>query len=139
MPYIKHLLDSFNEIVVTSLITLDNIGEYDSYKQKLDRERENYYSAKALHMFCISNPFLKEEGVFEEFQLETYHGIIDVHDKKHSYKSEKIQEVLIQVTNMSYNKSLLAQTPRVVCNKVKKGVCHMLVNNGVIDWGDRAR
>ena len=67
-------------------------------------------------------------------KTEIYDGIIDVHEKDYENGYKRLVSDLAQAVQVNTSKSLLDSKLNCVGNSVRKGVCHMLVNDGKIRW-----
>jgi hypothetical protein len=65
---------------------------------------------------------------------ETYDGIFDVHSMDYRSGFERLLRVMAHVSSVQINKCPLSKLPEWIGNSEKKGVCHILVNDGVIRW-----
>ena len=65
---------------------------------------------------------------------DAYNGIIDVCWNDFDDGFKRLLAVLNQVSQITLTKSFLTQIKDLINNSEKKGICHMLVNDGRIQW-----
>ena len=78
------------------------------------------------------------ENQFQILKEDAYEGIKETYFVE-NYKNgnERLNAVMIKITSTTLDKSTLAHIKNLIGNKEKKGICHILVNDGVIvSWVD---
>lgn len=134
MTYISELLAAYAEHAGVDVIDKDKLGDYPNYKKNFERQRKDYYAAETIRQsardtltFCKNDEFL----ILKE---ETYDGVIDVCEDDYENGFDRLKSVMKHVTTVQLNKSLLCKLPGWISNSEKKGVCHMIVDDGDIKW-----
>jgi len=99
------------------------------------RQRRNYYKAESIRRGVRDN-FTQEEGTehFEALKEDMYDGIEEVYEEDYDDGVERLKAVLQQSSVITLNGSILSFIPGLLQNSAKKGICHMLVNDGKIKW-----
>jgi hypothetical protein len=74
------------------------------------------------------------EAEFGKIKDDAYDGISDVCWDNYDDGFKRLLAVLNQVAQITLTKSFLTQIKDLINNSEKKGICHMLVNDGRIQW-----
>lgn len=134
MTYVSAILEAFAEDAGVEIILENELvskKDYQKYKKKLDRYRTDFYKAESIRESLKDTKLEKEVGVFKQLEDETYDSIIDKVEEDYPTSYSRMTSVLNHVTTISL-RSLIA--PSWVGSAEKKGVCHILVNEGRIRW-----
>lgn len=134
MTYVSAILEAFAEDAGVEVILEDELlskQDYQKYKKKLDRYRADFYKAESIRESLKDTKLEKEVGVFKQLEDETYDSIIDKVEEDYPTSYARMTSVLNHVTTISLQ-SLIASS--WVGSAEKKGVCHILVNEGKIRW-----
>ncbi len=134
MTYVSAILEAFAEDAGVDIILEDELlskKDYQKYKKKLDRYRTEFYKAESIRESLKDTKLEKEVGVFKQLEDETYDSIIDKVEEDYPTSYDRMTTVLSHVTTISLQ-SLIASS--WVGSAEKKGVCHILVNEGRIRW-----
>lgn len=134
LTYIAELLAAYAEKTGVAELSLDALAGYRQYREDLRQRRKEYYAAETIRrgtreVFGETDP--DQFGILKD---ETYDGIFDVHSQDYQDGYERLLKVMAHVSSIQINKSPLSKLPEWIGNKEKKGVCHILVNDGVIRW-----
>lgn len=94
-------------------------------------QRKAYYSAVSIER-SIRDVYEDGESEFQTIKSDAWEGInmTLMRDYKNGY--DRLITVLEQSINMTLNKSVLCQIRDLISNLEKKGICHILVNDGII-------
>lgn len=134
MTYVSAILEAFAEDAGVDVILEDELiskENYRKYKNKLDRYRSDFYRAESIRESLKDTKLETEVGVFKELEDDTYNGIIDKVEEDYPTSFARMTSVLNHVTTISLQ-SLIASS--WVGSSEKKGICHILVNEGRIWW-----
>lgn len=104
-------------------------------QEDLKNQRINYYEAESIRRGVRDN-FMPEEGVehFDNLKNDMYNGVIDVYEEEYDDGVKKLKAVLKQSLVITLNGSILSFMPGLLRNATKKGICHMLVDDGRLSW-----
>ena len=135
LGYIDALLCAFANV--------DQVARYDNpesvpekWSSEMKKQRKNYYKAESIRRGIRDN-FMPEEGVdhFDDLKDDLYDGIEEtVEDTSYKDAMKRLKAVLQQASVVTLNGSVLSFIPGLLGNSSKKGICHMLVNDGRISW-----
>lgn len=134
LPYVQELFASYAQAEHKSSVTKDTLPQMPvKYERNFTEQRENYYNAESIRR-SVREVFSDGEDDFNRLKDDAYDGISDTcwDDFEHGYA--RLLAVLKQVSQITLSKSYLAQISNWIGNSEKKGVCHMLVNDGRIHW-----
>lgn len=132
MNYITALLDAYSDELGVQINKVEALKVHSKFFAHFIRQRKDYYSAETIRRFVRDT--LTDGKQFEVLKTEIYNGIIDVHDKDYESGFKRLCADLVQAVQVNTSKSLLDCKLNCVGNSVRKGVCHMLVNDDRIRW-----
>ncbi|MGX7140032.1 ABC-three component system protein [Facklamia languida] len=133
MVYIKALFDAYSDEYSTR-ISKENLHTCpQKYLNNFNDQRKNYYSAESVNRF-VRDGILDGEDHFDMLVEETYDGLTETIESEYDNGYKRLCETLKQVSQISLNGAILAQIPVLINNKVRKGICHILVNNERFKW-----
>lgn len=75
----------------------------------------------------------EEEEYFTILTQEIFDGVIDVWEAPYNYGIDRLRDVLQAAIQTPVNQCWLSKDTVWIGNSQKKGVCHVLVNEGRID------
>lgn len=134
MVYVSELLDAYADNAGVSIISKDSLENYPKYKKNFDRQRKDYYAAETIRQSARDLFLDSKADEFTILKEETYDGIIDVCDDDYPDGYNRLNCVMKHATTIQLNKSLLSKLPGWISISEKKGICHLLVNDGEIKW-----
>lgn len=108
------------------------IEDFPQYKRHFQRQKEAYFAAEAVR-HASRDAFLDDEDPFEELLEESYDGIIEVWEKQYPDGLDRMEAVLSQAVQISMESNLISRETAWITVRVKKGLCHVLVNEGRIE------
>ena len=76
----------------------------------------------------------KLSNQFDVLKEETLSGVKDTARRQHPNGYEKMLSVMEHATTLPVDNYLLCKSPYWISGKIKKGVCHHLVNDGKLKW-----
>ncbi len=134
MIYVKELLEAYAEAKNVPVLTKESLSQYPGYQQNFQRQRKDYYAAEAVRRGTRDAFQESDTDHFGVLKDETYDGIIDVHSQDYAHGYERLTAVMSHATLLPVDKCLLSRVPSWIGNSEKKGVCHVLVNEGRFRW-----
>jgi hypothetical protein len=136
--YIGALFEAYDDASTESNPPSEDITKYPKYDKDLKQRRIEFFAAEAVRRGTRENFHSNNaDNLFGELMSETLSGIADIHamDYKHGYA--RLLSVMNHATVLHLDKCILGRIPEWVGANQKKGVCHMLVNDGQIKgWVD---
>lgn len=132
--YVTELFAAYTDAEKTVNITSDTLPSYPRYQRNYEEQRKNYYNAESIRR-SVREVFAEEgSDQFEILKEDMYDGVSTTCDQDFDNGYTRLLEVLKQASGITVSKSLLSNIPNWIGNSEKKGVCHMLVNDGKIRW-----
>lgn len=126
-PYVNALYDVYAEKYKKSI---DCIEDCPKEKNHFTRQRQAYFDAEGVRR--ASRDSYKDDLPFDELKSEMYDGIIEVYECEYNTGYSRLQKVLEHASQVSFDSVILYRETRWINQSVKKGVCHILVNDGKI-------
>lgn len=134
LAYITELLEAYAEAAGVSELSRAALSGYPKYSDDLRQRRKEYYAAETIRRGTREVFKESDSDQFELLKEETYDGIFDIHSQDYKSGFDRLLKVMTQVSAIQINKCSLSKLPEWIGNKEKKGVCHILVNDGRISW-----
>lgn len=136
-PYINALLEVYaqdSNTPITSISDLDNLNL--QYKEHIKVQRENFYNAESvLHQIRDAGIFTDGVNEFDVLKNETLDSISDTVIEQYKNGFARVKQVLHVVASVNFTKSFLAKPGNgLIGPSEKRGIVHMLVNDGKVKW-----
>lgn len=136
MAYVRELLAAYGDAEGIGEITKEELPKYSKYSKNFIRQRKSYYAAESIRRFARDSFSSVEPNQFETLKEETLDGVVDVCESDYPNGFIRLNNVMEHVTKIDLSKCLLIQIPGCIGNNERKGICHILVNEGEIGWVD---
>lgn len=136
MPYVNALCAAYADAIAQA-VTPDIIGMLPGrYRRDFTSQRTSYYEAEWLH-HSVRDVFDGGEEKFEALKKDAYDGIESTYFQDYDNGYQRLQAVLDKITNTTLDTSSIDRIKNLMKNVHKKGICHILVNDGTINsWVD---
>ena len=136
MPYVNALCAAYADALMQA-VTPDIIGTLPGrYRRDFSSQRASYYEAEWLH-HSVRDVFDGGEEKFEALKKDAYDGIESTYLQDYDNGYQRLQAVLDKITNTTLDTSSIDRIKSLMKNVHKKGICHILVNDGTINsWVD---
>lgn len=134
LAYITQLLEAYAEAAGVTELSRSALSGYPKYNNDLRQRRKEYYAAETIRRGTREVFKESDADQFELLKEETYDGIFDIHSQDYKSGYDRLLKVMTQVSSIQINKCSLSKLPEWIGNKEKKGVCHILANDGRISW-----
>lgn len=108
------------------------IEDFPKRKNHYQRQKEAFFAAEAVR-HAVRDSFLDGENPFHDLLDEGYDGIIDTWERSYPDGLDRMEAVLDQASHISMESNPISRETAWVTTKVKKGLCHELVNEGRIE------
>lgn len=116
----------------TGMLQGFSLDDLPQFKRHFQRQKEAYFAAEAVR-HASRDAFLDEEDPFSDLLDESYDGIIETWEKHYTDGFERMEAVLSQAVQISMESNLISRETAWVTVRVKKGLCHVLVNERRIE------
>lgn len=133
--YVKALFDAYASAMKSGPIDKDALSSLpNKYKRNFSDQRINYYSAVRIDRF-VRETIADGNSEADKWKKGTFDYIKDTlwDDYDDGYK--RLLEVLKKVVDSSTT-SVIEGFKNLIGAKEKKGVCHLLANDGTLQWVD---
>lgn len=133
LEYIHALYEVFAEKLNRENFTKDDMPLLNrGMRENFREQREAYYSAVSVER-SVRDMFTDGENEFQILKDDAWRGIDTTYWKDHPDGYARLNAVLEKVTSTSLDRSILSQMRNLIGNLEKKGICHILVNDGTIE------
>ncbi len=132
--YVCELYNAYADAGNLEFVNLSIINTlHKRYERNFIDQRKNYFNAKCV-LRSVRDNIADSEIVFNQLKDDTFDGICDTYWDDYDNGYIRLVEVLKHVTNLPLTKPVLSEITNLIGNSEKKGICHMLVNDGKIKW-----
>ena len=133
LDYIRALYEVFAEKLHRETFTSADVQILPkSMKANYREQRKAYYSAISIER-SVRDVFDDGEDEFQRLKDDAWNGINTTYWKEYPDGYARLNAVLEKITSTSLDGSVLSQMRNLIGNLEKKGICHILVNDGVIE------
>lgn len=137
MIYVRELLAAYADAEGLDELPKDSLPDYPKYKKDFGRRRKDYYAAESIRRGSRDIFGETDPDQFSVLKDETYDGIIDIYNNDFDHGLARLNSVMTQASIIRIDRCLFSRLPNWIGNREKKGVCHILVNDGRIKrWVD---
>ena len=132
LPYIIELLKVYSSLEGKDIKSIDELQAYPKYKNHLIEQNKCYYSAEAIKR-TLRDLFADGEEHFNLLKDEIYDSIYEAYvDLSLDDGYQRLKNVLEMVSKANLNSTILLNIKGLITIKERKGICHILVNDGRI-------
>lgn len=133
LPFIEQLLRAYADALNRDSISSNDVETLPKrYRMDFTDQRKAYYSADNVH-HSAREIFENGEAMFQDLKVDAYEGIKPTYWKDYDHGYARLIAVLEKITDTTLDKSDLSKIRGPISNLEKKGVCHILVNDGTIE------
>lgn len=112
-----------------SVVDIPSLPE--EYQEDFADQQACYYSAVGIQ-HSIRDIFDDGDDEFDLLKKDAWNGINMTYRRSYDNGYERLLAVLEKITNTTLDLSALSQIRNLIGNMEKKGICHILVNDGTI-------
>ena len=132
--YVKELYRVYHEKTGEDYARPEDLNSQPKLRKHFDKNRKDYYMAETIHRELRDTIRLDEEDGFDLLKDEIYDGVITTRDKEYDFAYDRLTAVMEHATSLPLSNNLQDHMLNWVGAGEKKGVCHMLVNDGRLSW-----
>lgn len=133
IPYVTELMVAYGEAEGVADFTKDALKQHNNkYGEHFNRQRKDFYAAESVRQGTREAYGETDPDQFEVLKEETYDGVVDVWEQDHNNGYVRLNKVLTQAAQIRIDRCWLCRDTDWIGNSQKKGVCHILVNDGKI-------
>ena len=137
--YIKELYLAYGDAVGMDSFSTNDLSCFPDYAEDLDDRRIDFYAAETIRRGVLELGSGNLSSQFDVLKDETLEGIKDTAKRTHLNGFEHMLAIMEQAVITPVTNYLLSASPYWISGKIKKGVCHHLVNDGKLTWVRRRR
>ena len=137
IPYVHALLTVYaQDAKIGKEISVDDLDAMDPiYKVNLRIQRSSYYSAESvLHQIRDCDLFTDADKRFHVLKVEILDAIEDVINRRYRNGFDRLQVTMDFVAGVTITKAGENLTNGLIGAKEKRGIIHILVNDGKVTW-----
>lgn len=137
--YIKELFAAYGDAENMPSFLVDDLTLFPDYSDDLEERRIDFYAAETIRRGVLELKGNSLIGQFDVLKDETFNGVKDTAKRLHPNGYERMLAVMEQAVITPVTNYILSASPYWISGKIKKGVCHHLVNDGKLKWIRRKR
>lgn len=132
--YVTALFSVFSQKTSKPIMSIDDLDDFPIYQREIQIHREHFYSAESV-LYKVRDFFYDAESEFATLKDEIFDAIwLDV-NRHYPDAYEKLTTTMNTVAVITLSKSYFSKLANgIVGIGEKKGVVHMLVNDGKVRW-----
>lgn len=134
LGYVKELYRVYQEETDEEYARPADLDAHPKLKKNFNRQRKDYYSAETIRRELRDTIRQDETEGFDILKDEMYDGVITTRDKDYDSSLLRLTAVMEHATEVPISNNLQDRLLDWVGPGEKKGVCHMLVNDGRMTW-----
>ena len=137
--YISELYLAYGDAEDMDSFSGKDLSSFPDYAEDLDDRRVDFYAAETIRRGVME---LGSGGLANQFDVlkdETFVGVKDTAKRTHPNGFEHMLAVMEQAVVTPVTNYLLSTSPYWISGKIKKGVCHHLVNDDKLTWVRRRK
>lgn len=132
--YVSALLSVYSQAASKTITTIDDLDEFPEYQAEIQIHREYFYSAESV-LTKVRKFFYDAENEFNTLKNEVFDSIKLDLVRSYPCGYSKLTNTMDKVIIISLSKSFFSKPGnQLVGNGEKRGVVHMLVNDGKVRW-----
>lgn len=132
--YIDELCLAYGDAEGMDFFSTDDLSSFPDYSDDLEDRRIDFYAAETIRRGVLELKGSSLTGQFDVLKDETYNGVKDTARRTHPNGYERMLAVMEQAVVAPVTNYILSASPYWISGKIKKGVCHHLVNDGKLTW-----
>lgn len=132
--YLEKILEAYSENKNEN-INFNSVNSFFDLVKDFSSRRKEYYSAESLKR-CIRDIF-SNENEFDMLKTEMFSGISDFVESNFQDGFDKLKKTMHESTKVNLSISRVDNDLHFIGNTDKKGICHHLANQDLINWRTR--
>ena len=137
--YIGELYHAYGDAEGIDSFSKNDLPSFPDYLADLDDRRIDFYAAETIRRGVLELKGDNLTGQFDVLKDETLDGVKDTAKRTHINGYEHMLAIMEQAVNVPVTNYILSASPYWISGKIKKGVCHHLVNDGKLVWVKRRK
>jgi hypothetical protein len=137
--YIEELFLAYGDAEGMDLFSADELSSFPDYSDDFEDRRIDFYAAETIRRGVLELKGSSLTGQFDVLKDETYNGVKDTTRRTHPNGYERLLAVMEQAVIAPVTNYILSASPYWISGRIKKGICHHLVNDGKLKWARRRK
>lgn len=130
--YIHELFLAYGDAEQINDFSEDHLVNFSDYQEDLQDRRIDYFAAETIQRSVLE---IDVRNQFDILKEETLSGVKDTMKKRHDNGYERMLSVMEMAAQLPTPQSyFLGISSNWISSKIKKGVCHHLVNDNKLKW-----
>ena len=132
--YIDELFLAYGDAEGMDVFSRNDLLSFPDYEEDLNGRRIDFYAAESIRRGVLELGSGSLTDQFDVLKSETLVGVTDTAKRTHLNGYERMLAVMEQAVTTPMTNYVLSASPYWIGGKIKKGVCHHLVNDGKLTW-----
>ena len=132
--YIDELFLAYGDAEGMDVFSKNDLLSFPDYEEDLNGRRIDFYAAESIRRGVLELGSGSLTDQFDVLKSETLVGVTDTAKRTHPNGYERMLAVMEQAVTTPMTNYVLSASPYWIGGKIKKGVCHHLVNDGKLTW-----
>ncbi|EJP32012.1 hypothetical protein HMPREF1147_1584 [Selenomonas sp. FOBRC9] len=132
--YIDELFLAYGDAEGMDVFSRNDLISFPDYEEDLNGRRIDFYAAESIRRGVLELGSGSLTDQFDVLKSETLVGVTDTAKRAHPNGYERMLAVMEQAVTTPMTNYVLSASPYWIGGKIKKGVCHHLVNDGKLAW-----
>ena len=128
--YIDELFLAYGDAEGMNVFSANDLPSFPDYEEDLNGRRIDFYAAESIRRGVLELGSGSLTDQFDILKSETLVGVTDTAKRTHPNGYERMLAVMEQAVTTPMTNYVLSASPYWIGGKIKKGVCHHLVNDG---------
>ena len=137
--YIDELFLAYGDAEGMNVFSANDLPSFPDYEEDLNGRRIDFYAAESIRRGVLELGSGSLTDQFDILKSETLVGVTDTAKRTHPNGYERMLAVMEQAVTTPMTNYVLSASPYWIGGKIKKGVCHHLVNDGKLAWIRRSK
>ena len=132
--YIDELFLAYGDAEGMNVFSANDLPSFPDYEEDLNGRRIDFYAAESIRRGVLELGSGSLTDQFDILKSETLVGVTDTAKRTHPNGYERMLAVMEQAVTTPMTNYVLSASPYWIGGRIKKGVCHHLVNDGKLPW-----
>ena len=132
--YIDELFLAYGDAEGMDVFSRNDLISFPDYEEDLNGRRIDFYAAESIRRGVLELGSGSLTDQFDILKSETLVGVTDTAKRTHPNGYERMLAVMEQAVTTPMTNYVLSASPYWIGGRIKKGVCHHLVNDGKLTW-----
>ena len=137
--FIDELFLAYGDAEGMDVFSRNDLISFPDYEEDLNGRRIDFYAAESIRRGVLELGSGSLTDQFDVLKSETLVGVTDTAKRTHPNGYERMLAVMEQAVTTPMTNYVLSASPYWIGGKIKKGVCHHLVNDGKLAWIRRSK